>query len=1125
MARIAEEQLARLKQEVSVQRLAEGAGVALARHGADLIGLCPFHDDREPSLVITPAKNLWHCLGACNAGGSAIDWVMKAQGVSFRHAVELLRADLPSFAAGSVVRPVKRSTVKRMDPPVEIGADDRALLSQVVGYYHETFKGSLEAQSYLRRRGLSSSEMVERFRVGFANRTLGYRLPEKTRVAGEKMRSRLQALGILRESGHEHFNGSVVIPVFGVREASGLTDQEDVKGIYGRKITHGLRKGTPLHLYLPGPHRGVFNEAAVAASPEIILCEAILDALTFWCAGYRNVTSSYGVNGFTDDHLAAFRKWGTRRVLVAYDRDDAGEKAATALAQNLLAAGLDCYRIQFPKGMDANEYAQKVKPAEKALGILIRNAAWMGKGRPPSQRIGLGSATVAATAVAGEATKEETLPEPPSAGLPPRPAPASSLAAKDEGGEPVTPPSPAASPSPSAVAETSAAVPAALPPATVEDPAPPLSGSPLASELPAASPLPPPPAAPAVSAEVNGDEVTIVLGDRRYRIRGLGKNLSFDAMKVNLFCGKGEGFYVDTLDLYVARQRAAFIKAASEEIGVTEDAVKKDLGRVLLKLEELQEEQIKKAMEPKAVPLPEMSMAERDAALSLLRDPHLLDRIVADFTRCGIVGEETNKLMGYLCAVSRKLDEPLAVILQSSSAAGKTALMEAVLSFVPEEDQVKYSAMTGQSLFYLGEKDLRHKVLAIAEEEGVRQAAYALKLLQSEGELTIASTGKDPATGKLVTHEYRVEGPVMIFMTTTAVTIEDEELQNRCVILGVDEDREQTKAIHALQREHQTIEGLLARQRRAEVRKVHRNAQRLLRALPVVNPYAKMLTFRDDTTRTRRDHVKYLTLIRAIAQLHQHQREVKIRTDRGQKTEYIEATLEDIATANALAHEVLGRSLDEISPQTRRLLLLLDEMVSGECERLAMSRADFRFRRKDVRAHTGWSDFQVRTHIEKLVSLEYVLVHRGSRGQNFVYELLYDGKGRDGAPRLMGLIDVERLANHVYDKKFEGGSGKFEHEKGKFEGPSSIQSAPFEPPSSMDERPCEPAPGAASPVLKPESSEKVLIRDEEKNQSYVAASPCHSDARDPGGGPRGASPPADNLLPLAAASPAAPRPA
>jgi hypothetical protein len=186
---------------------------------------------------------------------------------------------------------------------------------------------------------------------------------------------------------------------------------------------------------------------------------------------------------------------------------------------------------------------------------------------------------------------------------------------------------------------------------------------------------------------------------------------------------------------------------------------------------------------------------ERAEAMELLRDPRLLERIVEDFARCGVVGEETNKLVGYLGVVSRHLEAPLAVIVQSSSAAGKSSLMEAVLAFVPEEQRVQYSAMTGQSLFYMGETDLKHKVLAIVEEAGAHSAAYALKLLQSEGVLTIASTGKDPATGRLLTHQYRVEGPVMIFLTTTAINL-DEEMLNRCLVLSVNEDREQTQAIH-----------------------------------------------------------------------------------------------------------------------------------------------------------------------------------------------------------------------------------------------------------------------------------------------------------------------------------------
>ena len=143
-----------------------------------------------------------------------IDWVMKAEGVSFRHAVELLRADQLPFTPGSNGEPPKQSTVRKLPAPMVRDAGDGEVLLEAVNFYHEALKQSPEAMQYLQRRGLKSSEMVEHFKLGFANRTLGYRLPNKNRQEGAELRGRLQKLGILRESGHEHFNGSLLIPIF-----------------------------------------------------------------------------------------------------------------------------------------------------------------------------------------------------------------------------------------------------------------------------------------------------------------------------------------------------------------------------------------------------------------------------------------------------------------------------------------------------------------------------------------------------------------------------------------------------------------------------------------------------------------------------------------------------------------------------------------------------------------------------------------------------------------------------------------------------------------------------------------------------------------------------------------------
>jgi DNA primase catalytic core len=972
MARIPDEELERLKCEVSLVRLIEGQGIVLVSQGKNLACRCPWHEgDDTPSCVITPATNLWHCFG-CNAGGTVIDWVMRSHRVSFRHACELLLKDHPSLAAcvsPDVPAPKLSAGKLRSAQSFSLQAGDQALLDQVIDFYHETLKASPEALAYLEKRGLGSMELIERFRIGYANRTLAYRLAPKQYKAGAELRTALQRVGILRDSGHEHLNGSIVIPLFGA--------ERHVVGAYGRKLLDNLRAGTPKHLYLPGPHRGVFNRDGIEGQEEVILCEALLDALTFWAAGYRNVTSCYGVHGFTEELLAALKSSGAERILIAFDRDEAGDRGAEQLAKRLLAEGLDCFRLLFPKGMDANAYACAVKPAEKSLGVVIRSAQWLGSGTKPA----LSTRAVSSA--------------------PPESPPVLDVAIYES-------------------ADLAADTVAAKGDALSQSASPQLMSSVVISEPPAAAQPPLP--SPEPEAKAGEGQLVIAYGERCYRVRGLPKQLT-EALKVNVLVrrtgadtaglGAESGLHVDTLDLYQAKARGAFAKLASLELRLEESVIQHDLGRLLLKLESVIEERAK-AAEQQVAPLPSMTPEQSAAALTFLRDPKLLSRIAEDFERVGLVGEPSNALVSYLACVSRKLANPLAVLIQSTSAAGKSTLMDAVLALVPEEDRVHYSAMTGQSLFYLGEQEIKHKILAIAEEEGVRQAAYALKVLQSQGELTIASTGKDPATGMLVTQQYRVEGPVMLFLTTTAIDV-DEELTNRCLVLTINESREQTRKIQERQRATRTLGGLLARGDAEAVRTLHRCAQRLLRPLAVVNPYAESLTFLDDRTRTRRDHAKYLTLIDAIALLHQHQRVLRTAQSGSRAIEYIEVTLDDIALANELAHEVLGRSLDELPPQTRRVLKLIEAHVERAVREHALARGDVRFTRRELRCVCGMSDAAIRVHLERLVAMEYVRAGAGRNGQRFEYELLFDGDLERTAPQMIGLIDVEALSANNMD--------------------------------------------------------------------------------------------------------------
>lgn len=922
MARIPEKVIEQIKTEVSVVRLAELAGVELRPHGDEQSGHCPFHPDDSSSLLISPKDNAWRCTGECEAGGSAIEWTMRAEGVSFSHAVELLRDGVvPSKPS----RRSKRTTVAKLPTLLPQGAEGRELLERVVDFYAQTLRESPEALAYLERRGLGDPELLKRFRLGYANRTLGYRLPAKNRKAGRELRGKLKAAGILRDSGHEHLSGSLVIPLCG--------EDGTVTQLYGRKTQEALRAGTPRHLYLPGP-RGIFNAAALRAGGEAILCESPIDALTFWANGLRNVVATPGPEECGEELCAALTEASVERALIAFDADEAGERGAEALAERLAERGIECLRVRLPDGEDANSFACATEDSAAALARLLREAEPLGAEESPPAPV---------EAIRGEEPDEAE-------------------AAKPETPEPASSPSQAS----------------------------------------AASPV----------IEAEGDELRVQIEERRWRVRGLSSATSFESLRANVLLARerprgGEVFHLDTLDLYSARARGNFARAAGKELGLSEELVARDLGRVLLACEEQAERAVREAQEP-AESVVELSEAERERALSLLRDPALIERICADFERIGVVGERDNCLLAYLAAVSRKLDRPLAIVVQSTSAAGKSALQEAVLSMVPEEERVSFSAMTGQSLFYMGESDLSHKVLAIAEEEGAKRAAYALKLLHSEGELRIASTGKEGSSGRLITHTYTVRGPVAIFLTTTTIEL-DEELANRCIVLGIDEERPQTRAIHARQRERETLEGLLAEHERASILKLHRDAQRLLEPLAVVNPYARALTFADARTRTRRDHMKYLALIRAIALLHQHQRPRQSASAAdGETLTFIEATREDIALANRLAHAVLGHSLEELPPGTRRLLGLIEGHVQRRAKEAGTPHEAVRFTRRALREALGWGDTQLKVHLARLVELELIWTHRGPHGSH-LYELAWEGGPEEGT-QLPGLIDPEALA-------------------------------------------------------------------------------------------------------------------
>ena len=502
----------------------------------------------------------------------------------------------------------------------------------------------------------------------------------------------------------------------------------------------------------------------------------------------------------------------------------------------------------------------------------------------------------------------------------------------------------------------------------------------------------------------NPDSLGCTLDDRHWRVRGLAGQLSCERLRVNLLVERRELVHVDTLDLYVSRQRRMFIKQAAGELYCDEAAIKQDVGRLLLELETLQEQLISESAGRFEPEVPAMTEQERRDAMQLLEDPKLLHRILDDYEACGLVGERVNKLMCYLACTSRLLPRPLAVLVQSSSAAGKTTLLESTLDFMPEESVERASALTGQALYYMPREGLRHKILCVAEEQGAAEATYALKLLQSEGALRIASVGRDSQTGRQRTEHYEVEGPVAMLLTTTA-EVPDTELANRCITLSVCERAEQTATIHSRQRSAYLPQAshATAGANCQAVQLRHQHAQRLLEPLPVVIPFAGELTFRTDQVRYRRDHAKYLSLIATIALLHQYQRQRFTR--HGESC--VVATLDDARLANQLAASTFGLRSDELLPQTQQLLDELARFVTAQAKLQDVPREAVRFTQRQLREKLCWSDRSLRRQLSRLVELEYVLCYRTRRGNQREYQLLYDASNTAAIGWQLGLCALE----------------------------------------------------------------------------------------------------------------------
>ncbi|HOT47308.1 MAG TPA: CHC2 zinc finger domain-containing protein [Spirochaetota bacterium] len=872
-----------VKRYVDIVDLFNHFGVELKKAGNRYKGKCPWHNDTNPSLSVDREKGLFNCFG-CDAGGDIFDLTEKMKNVDFKGALKYLKAfrgvGIPqSTASGAAHKHEETHLPDAAQDAANLSAPDKGngngkgtstdevkqetaaagpavSLNTVMNYYRKKLYESPKALEYLTKRGLENVANYERFKLGFADGTL-------IDVIGEGQKHQLKELGVLRENGSEHFLNCIVFPV--------LDELDAVVGMYGRSIIDASKLP---HVYIKGKHKGVFNRKASKVYDEVILTESIIDALSLVELGLENVQSIYGTNGFTDEHLYTLKDDRVKTVVLAFDSDDAGNRAALSLKEKLVSEG---FRVKMlvPSSIqpgtsfkDWNEYLQ-----QSADGAAIKQA------------------------IAGAEVFEKA-------------------------------------------------------------------------------------ASPADTFTVTSDasHYAFSFNGITYRVNGV-KEMFVNNLRVNVKAECNNEKYFDNLDLYSARSRKNYAENLSRTLGREAVRVEKDLIEILEYFERERDKSLRMTGASDEIVI---TAEERELGMNLLTDPHLFERVIADMETAGYVGEDMNKLLLFLAACSRKLDDPISVLIISQSAAGKSMLVDTVKRLIPPEDAISATSLSDQALNYVG--DMIHKFLVLGEAVHGPEIEHQLREMQSAHELSRLVTMKDPKTGRMETRAMKSKAIVSCVMTSTSNSINPENA-SRSFIIAADESPEQTRRIHEAQKKKYSLERYDAKKDIIpRIEKTYHAAGRLLEKVAVVNPFAQYIQFPDKLMRTRRDHERFQDLIAVIAFVRQFQKEKFMHNG----MDCVECDLEDYRWAMQILSAALASTLLEIPLSVIDFFDDLRAFAREQAAEKGIKASEVSMTQREIREYTGLGQVMVKRYMRMLVEYEYVVVVRGATNRTKGYYRIRD---------------------------------------------------------------------------------------------------------------------------------------
>jgi DNA primase len=493
-----------------------------------------------------------------------------------------------------------------------------------------------------------------------------------------------------------------------------------------------------------------------------------------------------------------------------------------------------------------------------------------------------------------------------------------------------------------------------------------------------------------------------------YRIAGL-KDLFVNNLKVKISAEMGDDYFPDTVDLCSSRSRMSYSNILAGRFNVEPRRIENDLIKIL----RYQEDKRDNVLNPDKDRV-EMTEDEIRTGTEFLKDPGLIDQIIEDITTLGYVGDDLNKLLIYLCASSRKLDDPISVIVTSQSAGGKSFMVETVSRLIPPEDVFEFDTGSDQALQYTGDR-LMNKFLVMGEDKHNEKIEHQLREILSRHRVTRWIASKDEKTGEIISRQVIMEATLANVISTTSDTIHPENA-TRYFIITTDESRKQTDNIYESQKNKYS-------ENREEKRRLvippiinkHHAAQRLLKKMVIImsEGFRNAIRFPNHLMRFRRDHMRFLDLIACICYLRQYQKDVR---NNGQ-FEYIECDSIDYE----IAHKILIRTVMASTGNdiARQAVVLYDEvrsLIQEKAEKAGLKILETGITQREIREETGFNQMYVKRYLRTLTDYEYLKkTGTGARGTKGEYYLVMNASIKN--------IDLSMIASPEAIKKL------FENEK------------------------------------------------------------------------------------------------